>query len=177
MPLFERYIGIDYSGAETAESSCKGLRVYVADGSGTPEQILLPKPPQQFWTRRGLSEWLCEELGADMPTIVGIDHGFSFAIAYFDRHNLPRDWPSFLLDFQKHWPTHERNAYIDFIRAFGRLYLAVQFLFEPISHSLQISSGVARRRRSTIQTQSISTGRRPQIARSVTLFSRFPALK
>ena len=27
MAQFERYIGIDYSGAETAESSCRGLRV------------------------------------------------------------------------------------------------------------------------------------------------------
>ena len=39
MPHFERYIGIDYSGAETADSSCKGLRVYVAEGSGTPEPV------------------------------------------------------------------------------------------------------------------------------------------
>ena len=30
MPHFERYIGIDYSGAETPESSRKGLRVYLA---------------------------------------------------------------------------------------------------------------------------------------------------
>jgi hypothetical protein len=35
MPLFTRYIGIDYSGAETADSSCKGLRVFMAGGSGT----------------------------------------------------------------------------------------------------------------------------------------------
>ena len=27
MPTFHRYLGIDYSGAETAESSLKGLRV------------------------------------------------------------------------------------------------------------------------------------------------------
>jgi hypothetical protein len=27
MPQFARYIGIDYSGAETADSSCKGLRL------------------------------------------------------------------------------------------------------------------------------------------------------
>ncbi len=27
MPQFNRYIGIDYSGAVTPESSCKGLRV------------------------------------------------------------------------------------------------------------------------------------------------------
>ena len=36
MPQFNRYIGIDYSGAGTADSSCKGLRVYMAEGSGTP---------------------------------------------------------------------------------------------------------------------------------------------
>jgi hypothetical protein len=29
-PAFERYIGIDYSGAETPKSSLKGLRVYAA---------------------------------------------------------------------------------------------------------------------------------------------------
>jgi hypothetical protein len=32
LPHFNRYIGIDYSGAVTPESSCKGLRVYVAGG-------------------------------------------------------------------------------------------------------------------------------------------------
>jgi hypothetical protein len=116
VPHFERYIGIDYSGAVTPDSSCKGLRVYVAEGSGTPEQVLLPKHPQKFWTRRGLAEWLCNELGKDTPTLVGIDHGFSFPIEYFDKYGLPRDWPNFLLDFQKHWPTHEPNVYIDFIR-------------------------------------------------------------
>ena len=36
MPQFVRYIGIDYSGAETPESSCKGIRIYVAEGSGIP---------------------------------------------------------------------------------------------------------------------------------------------
>jgi hypothetical protein len=36
MAQFERYIGVDYSGAETPDSSCKGLRVYVAEGTGTP---------------------------------------------------------------------------------------------------------------------------------------------
>lgn len=116
MPQFARYIGIDYSGAETPDSSCKGLRVYVAEGSGTPEQVQPPTSPRWYWTRRGIAEWLCKELDSDTPTIVGIDHGFSFPIAYFDKHGLQRDWMNFLVDFQKHWPTHERNAYIDFIR-------------------------------------------------------------
>ncbi len=89
MPQFARYIGIDYSGAETAESSCKRLRVYVAEGSGTPVPVPPPPSPRRYWTRRGLAEWLCKELEADAPTIVGIDHGFSFPIEYFDRHSLP----------------------------------------------------------------------------------------
>jgi hypothetical protein len=109
MTQFERYIGIDYSAAVTPEPTWKGLLVYAADGSGDPE----PVPPL---IRRGLAEWLCTELANGIPTLVGIDHGFSFPIAYFDRYSLPRDWPSFLLDFQKHWPTHEPNTYIDFIR-------------------------------------------------------------
>jgi hypothetical protein len=35
MALFERYIGIDYSGAVTPESSCKGIRDSV---TGTEEE-------------------------------------------------------------------------------------------------------------------------------------------
>jgi hypothetical protein len=36
MPAFARYIGIDYSGAETPSSSLKGLRVYLAEGNASP---------------------------------------------------------------------------------------------------------------------------------------------
>jgi len=35
-PQFTRYIGIDYSGAETADSSCKGIRVFMAEGPELP---------------------------------------------------------------------------------------------------------------------------------------------
>ena len=45
---FERYIGIDYSGAETCESSLNGLRVYTADRASEPQPV---------------------------ATLVGIDHG------------------------------------------------------------------------------------------------------
>ncbi len=31
MPAFARYIGIDYSGAQTPTTSLKGLRVYLAN--------------------------------------------------------------------------------------------------------------------------------------------------
>jgi hypothetical protein len=49
--------------------------------------------------------WLCEELGGKTPTIVSIDHAFSFPLAYFEQYRLSSDWQSFLEDFQKHWPT------------------------------------------------------------------------
>jgi len=102
LPQFQRYIGIDYSGAETADSSCKGLRMFMVEGTGTPEQVQSPPSPRRYWTRRGLAEWLRAELDRDIPTLVGIDHAFSFPLEYFDRHGLPREWPNFLLDFQKH---------------------------------------------------------------------------
>ena len=116
MPLFHRYIGIDYSGAETAESSLPGLRVYVATASDPPREEFPPPSPRKYWTRRGLAKWLCSNLSGATPAIVGIDHAFSFPIAYFQKYGLPWDWPAFLDDFQSHWPTDEPATYIDFIR-------------------------------------------------------------
>ena len=56
MPQFKRYIGIDYSGAETADSSCKGIRVYMAEGTGTPDTGSAAAQPTPVldspWSRR-----------------------------------------------------------------------------------------------------------------------------
>jgi hypothetical protein len=116
MPHFNRYIGIDYSGAETAESSCKGIRVYSAEGSAAPEPVQPPPSPRRYWTRRGLAQWLREELDRGIPTLVGIDHAFSFPLAYFEKYRLSSNWQDFLVDFQHHWPTDARNTYVSFIR-------------------------------------------------------------
>jgi hypothetical protein len=115
-PQFARYIGVDYSGAETAESSLKGLRVYMAYQEMPAEEVSPPPSPRRYWTRRGLAHWLSERLGEDMPTLVGIDHAFSFPLRYFEVHHLPPDWPAFLDDFQRHWPTDEPHTYVDFVR-------------------------------------------------------------
>ena len=114
-PSFERYIGIDYSGAQTPTSSLKPLRVYVADRSTAPQEVEPPPGPRKYWTRRGIAEWLVETLSEGQPALVGIDHGFSFPLQYFEQHGLPLDWPSFLDDFQRHWPTDE-DIYVDFVR-------------------------------------------------------------
>ena len=113
---FSHYIGIDYSGAETPTSSLKGLRVYTADQASPPIEMQPPPSPRKYWTRRGIAEWLVERLTEDRPTLVGIDHGFSFPLRYFETHRLPLDWDAFLDDFQRHWPTDEAHTYVDFIR-------------------------------------------------------------
>jgi len=114
-PAFERYVGIDYSGAQTPTSSLKGLRVYAADRLTVPQEVEPPPSPRKYWTRRGIAEWLVERLSAGPPTLVGIDHGFSFPLQYFEQHRLSLDWPTFLDDFQRHWPTDE-DIYVDFVR-------------------------------------------------------------
>ncbi len=116
MHFFVRHIGIDYSGAETPTSSLKGLRVYLADGDGLPFEVLPPPSAKRYWTRRGIAEWLVARIAEDVPTLVGIDHGFSFPLRYFEAHGLQADWPAFLDDFQRHWPTDEDHVYVDFVR-------------------------------------------------------------
>ena len=116
MPQFKRYIGIDYSGAQTPVSSLKGLRVYEAATGVNAHEVLPPPGPRKYWTRRGIAHWLVEQLALDTPTIVGIDHGFSFPLAYFEAHGLALDWDGFLDDFQRHWPTDEDHLYVDFVR-------------------------------------------------------------
>lgn len=114
--IFQRYIGIDYSGAETPTSSLKGLRVYMADRESLPVEIQPPPSPRKYWTRKGIAGWLGERFQEGHPTIVGIDHAFSFPLRYFEVHQLPPNWPAFLHDFQHHWPTDEDNTYVDFVR-------------------------------------------------------------
>jgi hypothetical protein len=116
MRAFRRTIGIDYSGAKTPTSSLKGLRVYLAEGNATPQEVQPPPSPRRYWTRRGIAEWLVERLAEEVPTLVGIDHGFSVPLRYFKAHGLPANWPAFLDDFQRHWPTDEDHTYVDFVR-------------------------------------------------------------
>lgn len=117
MPQFLRYFGIDYSGAKTPAHSLPGIRVYAATPTHAPVEILPPPSSKKYFTRRGLAEWLATELREGPTTIVGIDHGFSFPIRYFEAHKIPPDWPTFLEDFHKHWPTDEDHTYVDFVRA------------------------------------------------------------
>jgi hypothetical protein len=116
MAAFQRYVGIDYSGAQTPTASLTGLRVYLAASNSAPEELQPPPSARKYWTRRGIAAWLVQQLSEDLPTLVGIDHGFSFPLRYFKAHGLKHDWPAFLDDFQRHWPTDEDHIYVDFVR-------------------------------------------------------------
>ena len=82
-------------------------------------EVAPPPSPRKYWSRRGIAEWLVERLSEDAPTLVGIDHGFSFPLRYFETHGLKPDWSAFLDDFQSHWPTDDDHAYVDFVREFN----------------------------------------------------------
>jgi len=50
-PTFNRYIGIDYSGAETTTSGLKGLRIYSADRLNDPSEVTPSLGLRRNWTR------------------------------------------------------------------------------------------------------------------------------
>jgi hypothetical protein len=116
MRRFHRTIGIAYSGAMVPVQSLPGLRVYTCDAGSSPVEVAPPPSPRKYWNRVEIAEWLVERLSEEVPTLVGIAHGFSFPLRYFEAHDLPRDWPFFLDDFQEHWPTDGPNTYVEFVR-------------------------------------------------------------
>lgn len=118
MAIFERIVGINYSGAKTPTESLPALRVFASDGLAAPAEIAPPASPKKYWTRKGVAHWLVEQLGlVDGPrTLVGIDHAFSFPLRYFEAHRIAPDWSVFLDDFQRHWPTDDDHLYVDFVR-------------------------------------------------------------
>jgi hypothetical protein len=111
---FDRYIGIDYSGAETMESRLKSLQMYAVEPGREPPPVR-PAEPARNWSRQEIAHWLRERIQAGTRLLIGIDHGFSFPQSYFERYRLD-SWPAFLDDFCRYWPTDEPHTYVDFVR-------------------------------------------------------------
>ena len=57
-----------------------------------------------------------EQVDSGVRMIAGIDHGFSFPVAYFQRNGL-KTWDEFLDDFCEHWPLDQDGSTVDAIRA------------------------------------------------------------
>ncbi len=112
--IFERYVGIDYSGARSARNGLPGLRVYRAEADAAAVEI---RPISgKYHSRCGVHDWLLDVLAEATPTLVGIDHSFSFPLAYFEQHGLERNWDAFLEDFQRHWPTADEDVTVESVR-------------------------------------------------------------
>jgi hypothetical protein len=107
MATFHRHCGIDYSGAKTAHDRLPGLRVFLSKDLGKPQEVGKPSCLPRHWSRAGLAAWLIDLLGDAVPTLVGIDHAFSFPETYFKEQRLSGDWTSFLRDFQSRCPADE----------------------------------------------------------------------
>ena len=112
---FSRYIGIDYSGAKTADSRLPALQVYAASRDGEPSRVG-PPAGARHWTRREVAHYCREVLMADPPVIIGLDHGFSFPLGYMQRFRIA-SWNAFLRDFVRHWPTTDPQITVEALRA------------------------------------------------------------
>lgn len=119
MSDFDLYLGIDYSGAQTPTSRLKNLQVYAAQPGGVPQKWSSSTRSNNGqpcnWTRAEIAELLLEHARQGVRFLAGIDHGFSFPLAYFRRYGLA-SWPEFLADFVRHWPTDGDHVYVDFVR-------------------------------------------------------------
>lgn len=112
--MFERYIGIDYSGTSHSTDTLDGLAVCCAVGDADPVFVPSWEPKRKRWSREALARWLLKRLQEPKRTLVGVDHAFSFPIDYFKRYfgnyELPEGgWNGFLEDFQGFWPTDGKN--------------------------------------------------------------------
>jgi len=116
-PRFRRYLGIDYSGAGTPETRLPGLRVYATEAPKVPTHEITAPAAGGRWSRCELARWLTNTLAAGPPTLVGIDHGLSCPLPYFERHALPADWDGFLADFTRHWPADAPSVTVRSLRA------------------------------------------------------------
>jgi uncharacterized short protein YbdD (DUF466 family) len=115
---FDLHVGINYSGAGSPTSRSAQLQVYAVAKDQKPAPVTPPAIPEGQrwnWCRKEIADWLIELAKAGRRFIAGIDHAFSFPVAYFERYGL-KDWDQFLDDFRTHWPTDEPHTYVDFVR-------------------------------------------------------------
>lgn len=115
MNIFQRYVGIDYSGAEAPVSRLRQLQVYAADSGAEPSQVRPYDRGARNWCRKEVARFVRESLLAEAPVVIGIDHGFSFPLAYFRKHELA-NWDAFLAQFCELWPTERDHMYVDYVR-------------------------------------------------------------
>ncbi len=138
--MFAQYIGIDYSGAATPTTPSENIAVSRAEGVNVPEIIGSELHPKGWWTRQAVADWLVERLQEPKRTLVGIDHGFSFPVEYFNhylnRTGLDGDWDCFLDDFQKCWQTDGLD-----VKVTDKYYDQLERMMKGEPHDCRIGRG------------------------------------
>ena len=91
---FQRFIGIDYSGAESPLLARKNIVVYHAsvDDKGRAKG-------RAGWSRKTVFEYLTSALDGD-SALIGIDHGFSWPVEALEHWKL-ESWPDLLEHIEK----------------------------------------------------------------------------
>ena len=115
---FDVHVGVDYSGREFPTTRTPALQVYAAFNEEPPRRLSSPastSKTRRNWCRKEVAEWLMEQADSGTRMIAGVDHGFSFPLAYFNRYRL-KTWDQFLDDFCEHWPLDEDDKSVDTIR-------------------------------------------------------------
>ncbi len=113
---FQRYLGVDYSGAQAPESRLRALQVYEAVGDQEPVRVGVPAAGAKHWSRLTIAQYCRQLLESGAPCIIGIDHGFSFPLRYLRHYGLA-SWDDFLRDFARHWPTADPHVRVEHVRA------------------------------------------------------------
>ena len=109
MPLFEEYIGIDYSGGGRPDQPNAGIQVCQVVREVNPEFVENSHPRRKNWSRRDLAGWLTEALRDKKHKIIGIDHAFSFPQSHLDSNHCDT-WDDLLRHFDHKWKTREQSV-------------------------------------------------------------------
>lgn len=145
--MFRRYVGVDYSGAGLPMVAVDGIQVITAQAEGGLELILGANGGK--WSRAGLASWLAERLAEQEPTLIGIDHCFSFPSPFLGQHDL-QSWDAILEFAEARWATRSKQVrdvvqWADFAALTGRagLRLTEQFTSSAKSVFNPNGAGVA----------------------------------
>ncbi len=103
--LFDRFIGVDYSGADRADKRLNGLSLFTSLAkSNLPAQEVHPVGSSNKWSRALLAEHLIEICRSDSERcLIGLDHGLGFPSIYYENHNIS-SWSHFLSHLTHRWP-------------------------------------------------------------------------
>lgn len=125
---FRRWIGVDYSGAATADTRLPGLQVAVLEAGDESPRIVRPgegtgaggrgSGRPRNWTRRELAAWLQEQLAEPVPTIVGIDHALGHPRPVLEAAGH-RTWDAWLDAAAADWPADRPDVRVADLRRAG----------------------------------------------------------